>query len=182
MKKRSDYFQRQIYILSNLGLFYIIIIALFAIPMVGAFVAVFIKGVIDLKYAIIFGSILILGGAVYFLSKLIIRLYRKFRKDGTIASQEFKDLLLQGTPVQISFLDGLVTVSSGKDSQTMKIVPNTPSICSDDNSQSIPLLPSSGESKDSIISQLKELSELKEKSVISEEEFQILKKKIIHEL
>ena len=42
MSEKDDYLKRQVDILSNLGIFYLIIIALFAVPLCGAVVVVMI--------------------------------------------------------------------------------------------------------------------------------------------
>ena len=81
-EKKGDYLKRQTYMLSSLGLFYIILIGLFAIPLLAAFVVVLIQGVLELKYAIIYGGaaagILIL----FFLIRYALRSYRRVRQDG----------------------------------------------------------------------------------------------------
>ncbi len=54
----NDLKKKQMYLLSNLGLFYLILIAFFAVPLLGAFVIVLIKGIIDFRYAILVGPFL----------------------------------------------------------------------------------------------------------------------------
>jgi hypothetical protein len=113
MTKKDDYLKRQVYIMSNLGLFYIILIAFFAVPLLGAFVVVFIKGVVDLKYAIIIGGVILFIIALMYLIKFITRLYWKIREDGLTADQEIREKTGRGEPVQLSVFNGLITFTYG---------------------------------------------------------------------
>ena len=62
---RGEYMKRQLYMMSNLGLFYVILFALFGIPLLGTFVVVLIKGGLDFRYLILASGIL-LGGLILF--------------------------------------------------------------------------------------------------------------------
>jgi hypothetical protein len=75
MDSNKGYWKRQLYMLSSLGLFYVILIALFAIPLVGTFVVILIKGALDLRYFIIAGALL--GLAI--LGVIIIRALKRLR-------------------------------------------------------------------------------------------------------
>ena len=74
---RGSTMKRQRYMLSNLGLFYIILIALFGIPLLGTFVVVLIKGVLDFRYVILASGIIVLGLLVFYAGKLGWRLFRR---------------------------------------------------------------------------------------------------------
>ena len=110
-KMKSDYMQRQIYMMSNLGLFYIIIIALFAVPLMGTFVVVLIKGVLDFRYLILAGGIITLSLIIFFGARFIIRTIKGIKKDGISI---FQDTQNTGKPVQIDMLNGLITFSYGR--------------------------------------------------------------------
>ncbi len=160
---------RQIYIMSSIGIFYVIMIALFAVPLIGTFVVIIIKGVLDFRMVILIGGIVVMGFLVFYLGKFIFRLWQKFKTGG------FTDIgatIKSGQPFQISFLNGLLSVSSGNQPDTSKALPYN-------GSRDTAMLPAP-ESKDSdIIGRLKELSELKAQGVIDDEEFTLLKKKLI---
>ncbi|GBC60254.1 hypothetical protein DENIS_1205 [Desulfonema ishimotonii] len=99
--------------MSNLGLFYIILIALFAIPLLGTFVVVLIKGVLSFQYVILGAGVILGGLLIFYGGKLCFRLYRKIREDGIMAVREAQARAGQGEPVQIAFFNGLFTFSSG---------------------------------------------------------------------
>jgi hypothetical protein len=172
-KGRSEYMDRQIYIMSSIGIFYVIMIALFAIPLIGTFVVIIIKGVLDFRMVILIGGIVVMGFLVFYMGKFIFRLWQKFKHGGF---SDISDTLRSGQPFQISFLSGLVNISSGNQADmSPKALPYR-------NSSDTAMLPAP-ESKDAdIVSRLKELSELRTQGVIDDEEFILLKKKLISAL
>jgi hypothetical protein len=77
--------QTQLHILSSVGLFYLIIVALFAIPLLATFVVFLIQGVFDLRYAILIVGALISVLLIYYIGKFFYRLVRKIIQDGAMA-------------------------------------------------------------------------------------------------
>lgn len=172
MNDKDNYWKRQVYFMSNLGIFYILIIALFAVPLVGTFVVVIIQGVIDFRYAILTGGVIGFVIACYYLCKGAIRLYRRFRRDGEQALREMQTNARTGTPAQLSLFNGFLTFSYGGDA-----------------SHSQPALPPQ-ERRDLIgytpepprpdpIGQLRMLNDLKAQGVIDAAEFELIKKRVI---
>ena len=169
-KIKSDYMQRQIYMMSNLGLFYIIIIALFAVPLMGTFVVVLIKGVLDFRYLILAGGIITLSLIIFFGARFIIRTIKGIKKDGISA---FHDAQNTGKPVQIDMLNGLITFSYGRENND-KLIQHQEKVLLLSDSLSKP-------KTSDTIQKIKELSEMKNQEMINEEEFQILKQNLIRE-
>ncbi|MDM8524620.1 SHOCT domain-containing protein [Desulfococcaceae bacterium HSG8] len=173
MKKKDDYIRRQVYIMSNLGIFYIIIVGFFAVPLLGAFVVVLIKGVVDLRYFIIIGGVLLSVIALYALIKFLQRMFRKIRQDGFAANQEIKEKMGQGEPVQISVFNGLLTLNYGGRQHTNALP-----------FQENPALPNPMTEKQQqpsdLVTQIRGLADLREKGVITEDEFQKIKAKLIN--
>lgn len=165
-KWKSDYVQRQVYMMSNLGLFYIILIALFGIPLIGAFVVVLIKGVLDFQYLILGVGIVAGGLFVYFTGRFLVRFFRKVRQDGFSAIHDARDQAGRGVPVQLDFMGGLLSLSYGGEPAGRRI----------EGSATPPLL--AGPDADPI-GRLKELRDLKTEGVIDQEEFDLLKKTLI---
>lgn len=168
-KMKSDYVQRQVYMMSNLGLFYIILIALFGIPLFGTFVVVLIKGVLDFQYVILGTGIIGGGLLVFFTGRFLVRLFRRMRQDGFRAIHEARSRAGGGQPVQIDFMGGLLSLSYGGDSPARRLQP-----------PETPLL-IAGPDHDPI-HRLKELRDLKAEGIIDQEEFDLLKKQLIDAL
>ena len=172
-KLSGDYMRRQIYMMSSLGLFYIIIIALFAIPLLGAFVVVLIQGVMDFRFLILGGGILLLGLAIFYLGKWIFRVLGKIRRDGFLALGDARDRARQGEPVEIDFFNGLLTFSYGG-RRSPSALPHT-----GDPPRLITEASDPSHAKTDPVRQLRELSALKEEGVIDPDEFQRLKAALI---
>jgi hypothetical protein len=170
-KVRSEYMDRQIYIMSSIGIFYVIMIALFAIPLVGTFVVIIIKGVLDFKAVILAGGVVALSLIIFYAGKLSLQLYRKFRQGSF--GQDVSDMVKRGDAFQIGLLNGLISVRYGGRNE-IKALPYQ-------EAEEIPLLPEPVRKESDIIEKLKELSELKTQGIIDEEEFSLLKKKLISE-
>ncbi len=175
MDPEKGYWQRQFYFLSSLGIFYIILIALFAVPLLGTFVVILIKGALDLRYVIIAAGCV--GGVVlsWLAVKLIIRLWRNFRRDGSIAGQAFRRNLLLGQPVEISVFNGMLKLTCGKDSPGSQ-----PSLPNPEH----PILPAPNApaNGDEILDRLQQLVDLKQSGAIDDDEFKTLKASLIRTL
>lgn len=173
---QSEYMQRQIHILSSVGLFYLIIIALFAIPLLATFVVVLIKGVFDFRYVILSVGAIVGCLVAYYICKLCYRLFRKIKQDGALAFGHAKEMAQRGESVQLRLLGGLFSLSYGGNNGNR--IPDQigyngqDPLLIDDTRASQVLM------KDPV-QQLKELSELKDKGIIDEEEFRKLKETLI---
>lgn len=190
-KFTSDYMRRQVYMMSSLGLFYIIIIALFAIPLLGAFVVVLIKGVMDFRYLILGAGIILLALAIYYGCKFALRFFRKVRRDGFLAIGDARTRAGHGEPVAIDFFNGLLTFSYGgrRPRSMLPGLPGAPdSLNSPESRESLTsndpaslIADSFGESvaAEDPVRQLRELSALKEEGIIDADEFQRLKTRLI---
>lgn len=174
--KKHEYIRRQSYILSNLGLFYLIIIALFGIPLLGTFVVVLIKGVIGLQYFIIPLAMLILGLAIVYGLRGLRRLKRQVHPHG----QQMMDAAEKGTigsnPIQISILNGLFSLSYGKSAAPLE------RSCASrlKPSKQLSLSPPPPHDVDGdVLGQLKELAALRKAGDIDDQEFERLKARLI---
>jgi hypothetical protein len=172
-KMKSDYFKRQLYFMSSIGLFYIIIIALFAVPLLAAFVVVVIRGVFDFRYIILGGAVILIGFVIFFISKFLIRLIAKIRKDGFLALRQAREQARKGESVQVELFGGLVKLSyAGKnDPQSLSCGYHEPLLIEGRRENLQP--------ETDPIEKLKRLSELKDQGIIEEDEFLLLKKKVI---
>lgn len=165
--------QRQLYMISSLGLFYIILIAFFAIPLMGTFVVIIIKSALDLRYVIIVGGSLGLIALVLYVIKFTKKLFQRIRQDSFAANLEAKEKIMQGGgPVEISILNGFLTFTYGNHKHMKSL---------SQRNESIAMLPYAPEhmQPENVINQLKELSELKKAGEIDENEFRLLKAKLI---
>jgi hypothetical protein len=168
----TSYWRRQLYLLSSLGIFYVIIIALFGIPLLATFVVILIKGALDLRYVIIAGGCVGLVVLTVFAVRAVRRLLQYLRQDGQMAGRDIRQQLLLGNPFEVSVLNGLLKFSSGHQNAD-----GTPAI----GQPQRPLLPHSpghGQPAD-ILSQLEHLAELKQSGVIDDDEFKMLKTVLI---
>ncbi len=172
MDPNKGYWHRQFYFLSSLGIFYLILIALFAIPLLGTFVVILIKGALDLRYVIIAAGCVTMGILIWLAVKFVKRGWQHFRHDGTLVGQEVRRNLRLGKPVEISIFNGLFKFSCG----TPHAAP--PLALSQENRQMLPL-PDGHTGSLTILDQLQHLSELKETGAINEDEFNILKAMLI---
>ncbi len=160
--------------MSSLGLFYIIIIALFAVPLLAAFVVVIIRGVFDFRYIILTGAMIAIGAGVYFISRFLIRLFVKIRNDSALAVNHARAQARKGESVQLELLGGLLRLSYGgkNDHESLPYCHQEPLLIEDLRENFRP--------GTDPIEKLKILSELKDKGIIEEDEFLLLKKKYIH--
>jgi len=171
---KSDYMQRQMYMMTNLGLFYIIILALFAVPLMGTFVVVLIKSVLDFRYLILAGGIITLSLIIFFGARFIIRTVKGIKKDGITAFQDAQNQAgTTGEPVQIGMLNGLITFSYGRGNNDNKL----------QHQEKVLLLPDTSSKPETFdtIQKIKELSEMKNRGIIDEDEFKVLKQNLIRE-
>jgi len=175
-KTQSEYMQRQIHILSSVGLFYLIIIAMFAIPLLATFVVVLIQGVFDFRYVILSVGALIVGIAIYYACKLCYRLFRKIKQDGALAVGHARERARRGESVQLQLLGGLFSLSYGGNNGNKSPEPIAY------HGQDPLLIEDMRENQTFFqdpVQQLKELSALKDQGIINEEEFHKLKETLI---
>ncbi|MBF0225754.1 MAG: SHOCT domain-containing protein [Desulfobacterales bacterium] len=163
--KSESFFEKQMYIVKNLAIFYIIIIALFSIPLIGTFVVFIIKGIMDLKYLVA-----AIGGAIVitFLSYALIfirRAGKKIQEDGISFINGVKEISYNPD-------DSIVDTKLITDYHASKEQLNIADAKNDRNKSS--------ENLSIIISQLKELSDLKQQNIIDEDEFQRLKQRLLN--
>ncbi len=170
--------QRQIHILSSVGLFYLIIVALFAIPLLATFVVVLIQGVFDFRYVIIsIGAVLIVL-AVFFTARFFYRLFRKIRQDGALAVKQAREMADRGESIQLQLLGGLFSFSyggNGRKNDHGLLQNHPPAALIEDMRENQP-------NDQDPIHRLKELSLLKDQGIIDEHEFQKLKEKLIQDV
>ncbi len=172
-KKKSEYFQRQTYIMSNLGLFYIIIIALFGVPLMGTFVVVLIKGVFDLRFIIVPAATLFLGLMLFFGLRGLRRWVRRVRQDGRQAMDAAQKQSRHGQAVQVSIFNGMLSLTLGAPNEASGLPPGRVS-------KELPPPPhdASGSEPD-VLMQLKELVALRKEGEIDDQEFEVLKAQLI---
>lgn len=167
--------------MSNLGLFYVIIIAFFAVPMLGAFVVVGIRGVTDYRHFILFGGALLLTIILLYGIKSVIKMFRKVKADGLAADQDARKKTGYGQPVEISIFNGLLTLNYGGRQRQEKFLP-----FAHENRNQPEFLPYMTENKENHppdpIQRLKALSDLKIQGIITEDEFRLIKAKLLHDL
>ncbi len=178
-KMQSDYMQRQFHMMSSLGLFYIILIALFAVPLMGTFVVVIIKGVLDFRYLILGVGIVGGGLAVYYTGKFFFRIFHKIREDGGAALREAQERARQGQAVQIGLMGGLLTISCG--GQDKPVSGNREPLLLPDMTDRQHVRDTCASPADPL-RQLRELSDMKNEGIIDADEFQALKTKLIGDI
>ncbi len=169
-----SYWRRQIYFLSSLGIFYVILIALFAIPLLGTVVVILIKGMFDLRYVIVAGGCI--GGIA--LSIVALRVVRRLRqrlgRDYRTAGQDIRRQLMLGNPVEVSILNGLLKFSCGRQPAHGQPAIDHPAPVL------LPNASATGETDLSgVFTQLEQLSQLRQSGVIDDEEFKMLKAVLI---
>ncbi|MDM8551835.1 SHOCT domain-containing protein [Desulfobacterales bacterium HSG2] len=174
MKKKNGYIKRQVYMMSSIGLFYLIIIGFFAVPLLGASVVVLIRGVADYRNVILAAGALILIIILFALVQFSRKKFRKIRQDGFAANHEFKEKMNRGEPVQISIFKGLLTLTYGGQQQYANALP-----CHQENTALLPDMTEKQNQPLDLIVRLKELSELRNQGVITEDEFQTIKTRLI---
>ena len=175
--ENDSYSKRQWFVMSNLWIFYLILIAMFSVPLLGTFVVILIKGALDFKYIIIGGGTFLMLILLLYLIFFIRKVSRKFKEDGFAAKNEVMEKMNQGEPVQISMFKGLVTFSYGGNKyQALPYLNSQQGL-----PQNIQLLaePEPKKTSSKILDQLKDLSALKNDNVINEEEFNLLKQRLI---
>ena len=175
----GEYMKRQLYMMSNLGLFYVILIALFGIPLFGTFVVVLIKGVLDFRYLILATGIIVLGLAIFYVGRFALRFFRKMRTDGRDAFRDAAGRAGRGQQVQLELFNGLMTFSyGGRRSPAAVSGPGgTTALLPDMSSEPLPRNPPQNP-----IGQIQSLAQLKNEGVIDEAEFLALKKKLIQNI
>jgi len=175
-KTQSEYMQRQFHILSSVGLFYLIIVAMFAIPLLATFVVVLIQGVLDFRYVILSVGAVIAGLAIYYTGKLCYRIFRKIKQDGAMAIGHARESASRGESVQLQLLGGLFSLSYGGNNGN-----KNPELIAYHGQDPL-LIENTGDNQNAFqdpVQQLKELSALKDRGIIDEEEFRKLKETLI---
>ncbi len=175
---QSDYVRRQIDLVSSVGLFYLIIVALFAVPLLATFVVVLIKGVLDFRYLILGGGIVVAGLTTYFAGRFCYRLFRRLKKDGAAAIDLAKERANRGETVQLELLGGLFSLSYGGNGGRQGIEYREKEVLLLEGSEGT----SAAAAVDDSVRKIKELSELKEQGIIDEDEFRKLKEKLIRDV
>jgi uncharacterized integral membrane protein len=173
---QSEYMKTQFHILSSVGLFYLIIVALFAIPLLATFVVVLIQGVFDFRYVILSVGAIITGILIFYIGKFFYRLTRKIKQDGAMAIHHARARARQGESVQLKFFGGLFSLSYGgnngnKNREPIAYYGQPPLLIEDMTENRM--------SFQDPVQQLKELSALKEQGIIDEDEFRKLKETLI---
>ena len=172
MKSNQGYWKRQFDMLSSIGLFYILILAFFAIPLLGTFVVILIQGAIDFRYLILAIGCFGFVGLILFILKLSRGFLDKMQTDGIVVNEDVRRHLLSGKPVEISFLNGLLTFKSGTPASREAIALTGGG----------PLLLPAESGRDSVtdvLDQLRKLSALRESGAVDAEEYNLLKTMII---
>jgi hypothetical protein len=172
MDSKKGYWKKQLYMLSSLGLFYAILIALFAIPLVGTCVVILIKGALDLRYFIIAAAFIGLAILGIFIIKALKRLWHRFDRDGFENGEMVRHHPFMGQPVEISSLGGLLKFTTGQlhPPGDPALPHHRPAMLPDSSDRDAP---------DDIICQLQGLSELKRSGTIDADEFKLLKAVLI---
>lgn len=170
----GEYMQRQMYMMGNLGLFWLILVAMFAVPLLGAFVVVLIKGVIDFRYLILTVGIIVFSLIVYFACKAIFRLILQIRQDGFFSFREAQRRSRMGEQVQLTFLGGLFSLSMGSPGNAQALLPSGTAPLS------LPGRPEGAPPSDPV-RQLKDLQVLHEDGIVDSDEFEVLKRTIIQQ-
>lgn len=178
MEKKEDFYKKQISILSNIGLFYLIIIAMFAVPLLAAFVVVLIQGVIDFKYAIIAVGVVCGSILLFFLIKWIIAKIRKIRSDGRYMAGKAYDETAKGQAVEIGLFNGLLTFRYGQRDKSNHLLQLQQT---SSNLKEIGHVTDQTGSACNLVSRLKDLVELKNQNVLTEDEFENIRQKLIKE-
>jgi len=174
-RMKNEYMKRQMFMLSNLGLFYVILLALFGIPLFGTFVVVFIKGVLDFRYLILGGGILVLSLMIFYMGKFGFRAFGKIKRDGLIAIEDARSRAEQGQPVRLELLGGMVSLSCGTGNRTEALPYHggeTPLLLAETPQPAV----------SDPVRQLRELAALKADGIIDAEEFRLLKEKLIRDV
>jgi hypothetical protein len=168
----KGYWHRQVYLLSSLGLFYIILIALFAIPLVATVVVILIKGALDLRYYIIAGGFVLLVALGVYAVRFVRRLVDRIHQDAIAAGADLRSSRLLDNPVEVSIFNGLLRFSFGQaqpDRQPALVHRGTALLTHRTERGAVT----------DVLDQLQSLSELKRNGTIDDDEFNMLKALLI---
>jgi hypothetical protein len=168
MDSNKGYWKRQLYMLSSLGLFYVILIALFAVPLVATCVVILIKGALDLRYFIITGGLLGLAFLGIFTIRALNKLWHQFVKDGYKTDEMVRRHPFKGQPIEISILGGLLKFTAGQ-------IPSAAPLSLPHRRPSLLPYAKDRHAHTDIVYQLQGLSELKRSGTIDSDEFNMLK-------
>lgn len=172
-RKMGEGLNRQIYMISNLGLFYLIIIGLFGVPLLGTFVVVLIKGVIDLRLVIVPVISFLLCLLLVWGIRGLVRLMRRIGRDGRAAMDTVDKENQQGRAVHISMFNGLISLTFGNTTPQTALPHHS-------STKSLPApLPETGAPERDIACKLKDLVDLRNAGDIDHQEFEYLKAQVI---
>ena len=164
--------QDQKFLLSHLGLFYALVATLFVVPLGAAVVVVLIKGIIDLRYAILIGGALLMLGVGIWMTRWGIGFFRKLKSDGDATARSFNCRATGGEAMELSFFGGLFKVS-------YKGHPEKEWLPAERLRHSSQLLDEAGQPAGELVTQLQALSDLKNAGDIDESEYQQIKRRLI---
>jgi len=162
------------HILTQLGIFYLLIISLMVIPLLATFVVVLIKGIIDMQYVIIVGGGLLAAAFVFWLIKAAIRFIRRLRSNNDQMEDHIHKKMDAGDAVEVSVLGGLFKIQyKGKKSlegQSPDIGYKSP----------LMLTHTTSDGTIDVVAQLQTLSALKNAGEIDEAEYNTIKNQLIY--
>lgn len=177
---KSDNAKRQFYILGNIGLFYLILLSMLAIPLLGTFVVVLIQGVHDFRHIILGLGLVAAALLLYFTGRFFIRFLLKLREDGLTSFRDANRQARDGAgKVQIDICRGLIsfTVNAHGSEGT------APQLLEDKPPLALPAAP--GDINSSHVSdpvrQIRDLQELLMSGAINKNEFEDLKAVIVRQ-
>lgn len=159
-------------ILSHIGLFYLILIVLFGVPLFATAVVVIIKGIIDLQYAVMAAMGILFLVFTFFLVRLSRTVFQKFREQKQFLMDEVGPRLEKGESLEISFMNGLCDLNycPGERKRQPDKLAGTYS------AESGNLVPQKGHV---FLQQIIELAKLREKGLLSETEYKRIKEQLI---
>ncbi|BBO88945.1 SHOCT domain-containing protein [Desulfosarcina ovata] len=169
---KDSYWRRQFYFASSIGIFYILIIALFGIPLLGTFVVILIKGALDLRYLIIAGGCVGAVALAWFTYRGLKKLWWRIQRDGTLAGETARRNLLMGKPFEISIFSGMLRFSCGQP-------PSDAPLALPHSEQALLPQETGRTGAAGILDQLDRLAELKRSGDIDDDEFNLLKTMLI---
>ncbi|BBO86263.1 SHOCT domain-containing protein [Desulfosarcina ovata] len=143
------------------------ILALHVLLIAGmAILVLFFRGMVNYMLWIVLGGIAIVGISAFFL-------VRRMRAEGKSLREMLKNPMFSGRSVEVSLLGGMATVKLGQPSQ--------PPAIGHDTAIDIPRLEDPETSRSREVSQLAELARLLEKDLITVEEFDQAKRRLLNQ-
>jgi hypothetical protein len=176
---KSDYAKRQFNILGNIGLFYLILISMLAIPLLCTIVVVLIQSVHDFRHIILGLGLVAAALLLYFTGRFFFRFLLKLREDGLTSFRDANRQARDGAgKVQIDICRGLIsfTVNAHGSEGALQLLedkapPALPAVPDDINSGHVP----------DPVRQIRDLQELLMNGAINKNEFEDLKAAIVRQ-